>query len=89
MSQDFVCQSFVPPAQVQSSYGEHLIGSTNVHGEQIAHSLHIKTFGVEVCKSGSNFSESVVLSSPWWPAHLEQQGWVQYIHGFADVLPNN
>ena len=28
--------------------------STNIHGEQIVHSLDIETLSIEVCKSGSN-----------------------------------
>ena len=33
--------------------------STNVHGEQIVHSLHIETLSVEVCKRGSNFLKAL------------------------------
>ena len=36
-----------------------LTGSTNVHGEQIVHSLHIESLSVEVCKRGSNFLKAL------------------------------
>ena len=36
-----------------------LTGSTNVHGEQIVHSLHKETLSVEVCKRGSNFLKAL------------------------------
>ena len=33
--------------------------STNIHGEQIIHSLDIETLSIEVCKSGSNFLKAL------------------------------
>ena len=36
-----------------------LTGSTNVHGEKIAHSLHIESLSVEVCKRGGNLLKAL------------------------------